>query len=108
LGILAAHRRLGLLPAVLSEIRTQADAAQGRARVKVESARPLTPAQRDALGAKVKSSLKVGSVDLDETVAPGLQAGFRAFFGGRVWDASLAGQLRRLKDSLTVKLGQPL
>lgn len=108
LGVLATNRRLGALPAILSEIRTQADAAEGRARVKVEAAHPLSAAQRDMLTATVKQALKVSSVDIEEVPAPALQAGFRAFFGGRVWDASLTGNLRRLKDAMFTRLDQPV
>lgn len=107
LGLLAAHNRLELLPATLQQLQTLADAANGTARVKVESAHPLDESQRKQITELVKKSLNSKTVVVEETVDATLIGGFRAFFGGQVWDVSLSGGLARLKNRFRQSLNQP-
>lgn len=100
LKLLAANSRLALLPAVLEEMQAMADAAGGIARVQVQAAGALSEVQAAALKAIIKADMKAKEVVLETTPNPALLGGFMAFFGGKVWDASLAGQFRRLKGSL--------
>lgn len=106
LQALAANNRLSLLPQVATEYQNLADAAAGIARVRVQSVEKLTDAQRKQLQDMVKAHLKAKAVELEETIDPSLLGGFRAFFGGRVWDASLTGNLSRLATRLKQSLNQ--
>jgi F-type H+-transporting ATPase subunit delta len=98
--VLAANRRLSLLPQVLEEVLQQIAIKQGILPVDVHSAAPLTDAQKIQLKMMLKQSTKARDVSLRETIKPNLMGGFRAFYNGLVWDTSVAGKLTRLKASL--------
>ncbi|MFZ2587796.1 MAG: ATP synthase F1 subunit delta [Alphaproteobacteria bacterium] len=98
--LLAGKGRLALLPDVLRDISVMADVAGGVARVTVEAASPLSAAQLDSLKAVVKADTQAKSVEIETTANPALIGGFMAFFGGKVWDASVRGQLDRMKTAL--------
>jgi ATP synthase F1 delta subunit len=106
LQTLAANNRLALLPEVATIYQTLTDSAAGIARVRVQSVQKLTDAQRTQLKALVKNHLKAKNVELEESTEPRLLGGFRAFFGGQVWDASLTGNLSRLATKLKQSLNQ--
>ncbi len=112
LQVLAANRRLALLPEVLAHLQSLLDAAQGTSRVRVETATALTDVQRTKL-ANLLSTLLTTLADnkqvakqvakqvvLEDTVQPCLLGGFRAFVNGHVWDASVQGGLTRLHSHL--------
>lgn len=100
LQVLAANRRLALLPDVLTHLQSLLDAAQGTSRVRVESATELTEAQRVKLATLLTTLAGTKQVVLQDTVQPRLLGGFRAFVNGQVWDASVQGGLARLQSSL--------
>lgn len=100
INLLARNNRLALLPDVLSALAQLQDESAGRTRVRVETAVPLTTAQESTLAQLVKKEVGSKEVVVEQTVTPQLLGGFRAFFGGKVWDASLSGTFRRLKDHL--------
>ena len=100
LKLMADNRRLGLLPDVLQHLQALTDAASGTARIRVETAQPLTPEQRTQLAEILAPLAKAKQIELAETVQPRLLAGVRAFVNGQVWDASLRGRLTRLQTSL--------
>ncbi|PZP40571.1 MAG: ATP synthase F1 subunit delta [Pseudomonas fluorescens] len=106
LGLLAKSNRLALVPEVLSHYLELNDTAAGITHVRVSSAAPLTDAQRTQISELIKKHTKSSGIRLDETVDASLQGGFRAFFGGKVWDASLAGQLARLSTRLRAAIAQ--
>lgn len=99
-GMLAEANRLALLPAVLDSVQALGEQASGIARVKVESSQKLTDAQRAQIVKAVQPYVKGAKIVVDEASNVGLQAGFRAFFAGMVWDASLKGRFQRLKEHL--------
>jgi F-type H+-transporting ATPase subunit delta len=112
LQVLAANRRLALLPEVLAHLQSLLDAAQGTSRVRVETATALTDVQRTKL-ANLLSTLLTTLADnkqvakqaakhvvLEDTVQPRLLGGFRTFVNGHVWDASVQGGLTRLHSHL--------
>lgn len=100
LGVLATNNRLGLLAWVLSDYQELNDTASGITHVQVASATPLTEAQRTRLSTAIKAHARSSGVRLEETVDTTLMGGFRAFFNGKVWDASLSGNLARLSTRL--------
>lgn len=97
---LAANGRLDQLVPVLHAFDEQVDAAAGRLRARVETAAPFTDAQRKQLQDAIRQWSGAQDVVLEETAEPNLLGGFRAFFGGKVWDASVQGGLSRLTQSL--------
>ncbi len=100
LGVLAANNRLDQLAQVLAAYRELADAASGITLVKLASAEPLTDAQRTRLTDLLKKHTATAGIRLEETLDPTLKGGFRAFWNGKVWDASLSGAVARLSASL--------
>lgn len=106
LQTLAANNRLALLPEVATTYQTLTDTAAGTARVRVQSVQKLSDAQRTELKTLVKAHMHAKTVELEETTEPSLLGGFRAFFGGQVWDASLTGNLNRLATRLKLSLNQ--
>lgn len=99
LALLAHRRRIGWLADILAAYRALADDAAGRARARVVSAAPLTAeaeaAIRERLGRRIGRT-----VVLEAAVDPALLGGFVAEVGARRLDASLAGQLRTLRQRL--------
>lgn len=104
LALVAQRRRLALLPEIIAAYRALVDEATSRARARVRSAIPLTDAQRAAI--RERLGRRLGKTVLLETeVDPSLLGGFVAEVGSRVWDASLAGQLRGLRERLIMNSG---
>ncbi len=100
LGVLASNNRIALIPAVLNHYLELNDAQNGITQVEVTSATPLTDAQRSKIRKLIQDYTKATDVRLSETLDASLKGGFRAFFHGKVWDASLSGRLARLGTRL--------
>ncbi|MCA3244788.1 MAG: ATP synthase F1 subunit delta [Alphaproteobacteria bacterium] len=98
--LLAQNGRLAELPAVLDALQAAMAKQAGLTTLVVQTAKPLTDAQKISLKVQVKAYTKAKDVQLQESVKPELIGGFRAFFAGLVWDASVQGGLARLKASL--------
>ncbi|RYG60538.1 MAG: ATP synthase F1 subunit delta [Alphaproteobacteria bacterium] len=106
LGVLAANNRLSVLAAVLRSYQSLHDASFGVTHVQLATATPLTEAQRTKLADLIRKQAKSSDVRIDETVDASLKGGFRAFFNGQVWDASLSGQLARISTRLRSAITQ--
>jgi F-type H+-transporting ATPase subunit delta len=100
LQLLAAKRRLEILPEVLAALQAEIAAQAGIAEATVHTAKALTDTQKITLKMQIKTHTKAKDVRLVEMLKPELLGGFRAFFGGLVWDASVLGGLNRLKATL--------
>jgi F-type H+-transporting ATPase subunit delta len=104
LALVAQRRRLGLVGEILAAYRALVDDAAGRVRARVRSAAPLGETERAALRARLGQRL--GKMVLLETeVDPILLGGFVAEVGSQVLDASVAGQLRALRERLITGAG---
>jgi F-type H+-transporting ATPase subunit delta len=101
LALIAAQGRADHLGAIAAAYREMLDAEQGRVRVRVRTAVPLTDADRTALGARLGRALGGKQVAIDEAVDPQLLGGFVAEVGSLIVDGSLNGQLARLRERLT-------
>ena len=99
-ALLAMRGRTDHLREVLAAYAALVDAALGRARARVRTAVPLTPADRAALAAGLGRALGDGAVVLDERVDQSLLGGFVAQVGSMVLDGSLDGQLARIRERL--------
>lgn len=97
--LLAHKRRLALLPEIARAFAELADAAQGRRHVRLRSARPLEPAERDRARQRLEAATgqKVElAIDLD----PGLLGGAILETGTLRLDGSLRGRLDDLRRRL--------
>ncbi len=100
LSVLATNNRIALIPAVLEHFLELNDAQSGITHVEVTTATPLTDAQRAKISKLIQEHTKATDVRLNETLDASLKGGFRAFFNGKVWDASLSGRLARISTRL--------
>lgn len=99
LAIMARKGRLGLLPLVARRFRAALNTRQGRVEVTVVAARDLDEAHRKALSDTLREV--TGAEPLLRTrVDPSLLGGVVVRVGDREYDASLVGQLKRLRRRL--------
>ena len=100
IGMLADRERLSLLPEIADAFAERLREAKKMAQADVVTAVALTPSSRAALAdALGRASGKV--VTMTERVDPAIIGGVVARIGTFVYDASVAGQLGRLRQKLT-------
>ncbi|MEK7657044.1 MAG: ATP synthase F1 subunit delta [Elusimicrobiota bacterium] len=99
LDLLIDKKRFGLLPHVTGDLGRILDERKGTVRASARSAHDLAPAEAEALRARL-AAFSGKSVVLDFKTDPELLAGAVVRMGDWVLDGSLAGQLRRLGESL--------
>ncbi len=98
-GVLAANRRLALLPAVIRDFAALNAARKGEVTATVTAAHTLTAAQHEALAAKLKAS--IGSeVALNVNIDPSILGGLVVRVGSRMIDSSLKTRLDMLGQAL--------
>jgi F-type H+-transporting ATPase subunit delta len=99
LRLVVEKNREGELAGVYRAFVELAERAQGLVHVEVVSAVPLTEAVRQALQAKIESSLQK-TVELTLTVDKEILGGLRLRIGDRIIDASVRRRLERLREVL--------
>ncbi len=99
LGLMISKKRAKHLTEVVDEFEKLQLASGGQALVRVVSAAALTSTQRDALVKKVAESFGVKAI-LREEIRPDLVGGMILYMGDQRMDATVLGQLERLKQSL--------
>ncbi len=99
LGVLAANRRLGQLPAIVRAFGQIAAAHRGEANADVTSAHPLSPDQVTALKAQLKKRLG-RDVSIDLKVDPALLGGMVVNIGSRQIDSSIRTRLNTLAAAM--------
>ena len=99
LGVLAANRRLGKLPAIIAAFRAIAAAQRGEVTATVTSAHPLSDDQVAAL--KTKLTAREGrTVMLTASVDPDLLGGLVVTIGSQRIDASIRTRLNSLAQAM--------
>ncbi len=99
-GLVATQGRAAHLAAVAEAFRELLDRDLGRVRVKVRTAVALTDDERAMLAARLQRTLGGNQVILEEVIDRGLLGGFIAESGSYLVDASLEGQLDRIRQRL--------
>jgi len=97
--LLLEKGRFGLLPDVVASYQELADAKEGRARVRLTTASPLTGQLESELRAKLEK-VTGKTVILESDVDPSLIAGMIARVGSTVYDSSIRSRLRDIKTNL--------
>lgn len=98
LQVLNRKGRLGLIAAVAEGYRAARDELQGRVRVYVKTAAPLTDALRDKI--RDVAARRTGKqADLVESVDQALIGGLVLQIGDQKLDASVATKLKKLSDA---------
>jgi F-type H+-transporting ATPase subunit delta len=99
LGLMAANRRLFVVPGLLSQIKALIADDRGEVTAEVISAKPLTKAQTESLAGTLKAS--VGKdVTLDVTVDEDLIGGLVVKVGSRMIDTSIRSKLAKLQNAM--------
>jgi F-type H+-transporting ATPase subunit delta len=99
LGVLAANRRLGKLPAIIAAFKAIAAAQRGEVTATVTSAHPLSDDQIAAL--KTKLTAREGrTVMLTAAVDPDLLGGLIVTIGSQRIDASIRTRLNSLAKAM--------
>ncbi|MCA9625376.1 MAG: ATP synthase F1 subunit delta [Myxococcales bacterium] len=98
-SMLAARKRLAILPDLVEQLAELADEALGVLRAEVSSAKPLDSAYRSRLQKKIEEATGK-KVVMSFTEDPDLIAGIVTKIGDRVVDGSLRGKLSELAESL--------
>ncbi len=98
--LLFGHNRLGLLGNILEALPVLWNERRGVATFEVSSVVTLADAQKNGLKAELER-LEGGPVFLRYSIDPGLVAGFSLQRGNVVYDASLRGQLAKIKERIS-------
>ncbi|MEH6789110.1 F0F1 ATP synthase subunit delta [Parasphingorhabdus sp.] len=99
LGVLAANRRLGQLPAVIRAFSTLASSHRGEIKAEVTSAHPLDDKQINALKAQLKK--RVGSdVSVSTAVDSSILGGLVVKIGSQMIDSSIKTRLNTLSQAM--------
>lgn len=99
IGVVARNGRLSALREVLETVQSLEAQAHHIVNVEVDTARPLTEAQRDRL----KTSLKEAGYTqtaIAEHINPSLLGGIVVRVGSVLFDTSIAGRLARLQHAM--------
>jgi F-type H+-transporting ATPase subunit delta len=99
-GLVATQGRALHLAAIRDAYRELLDRDLGRVRVRVRTAVALTADERAMLAARLQRTLGGNQVIVEEVIDRGLLGGFIAESGSYLIDASLEGQLERMRQRL--------
>ena len=99
IGLLIDKGRIGDLDEISAAYRDLADEAGGRTRVQAATAVPLPDDLRQKLQGLLNQKLRCECV-LETEVRPALLGGLVLTIGDRVYDGSVSGRLRRLRESM--------
>jgi F-type H+-transporting ATPase subunit delta len=100
LALVARHGRADQVEAIAEAYRGLVDESLERARARVRAAVPLTEVEHEQLRTRLARALGVKDVLLEEVPDPALLGGFVVEVGSYILDASLDGQLARLRQRL--------
>jgi F-type H+-transporting ATPase subunit delta len=99
LALLAARRRVAMIGDVALALRDIRDAEEGLVRAHLVTARPLSGPQAAAIRDRLAAALKE-PVALETAVRADLIAGAQLQIGSTVYDGSVSGALKTLRNSL--------
>lgn len=99
LGLMAAKRRLFVLPQLIAVLRNMIAAEKGEVTAEVASAKALTKTQADKL-AKTLSAQAGKDVKIIQTVDESLIGGLVVKMGSKMIDTSIAAKLRALQNTM--------
>lgn len=97
--VVAANRRLFVLPGMITAFRAALDAKRGLVTAEVTAAEELTAAQQKSLASTLKDVAGT-DVQINVTVDPGILGGLVVRMGSRMIDTSLKTKLSSLKLAL--------
>lgn len=99
LGLMAAKRRLFVLPRVIAAVQALARAARGEVTAEVTAAAPLSDAQAAALSAALRGTAGK-DISMTVTIDPSLIGGLVVKLGSRMIDTSVRAKLAKLQNMM--------
>ncbi len=103
IAVLIDHRRIEQLPEITREVESELDARLGFAEAEITSSRELSEAEKSALEVRV-SSMTGKKVRARYAIDHKILGGAIVRLGSTIYDGSVRGQLRRMKEQL---VGEP-
>jgi F-type H+-transporting ATPase subunit delta len=97
--VLAKHDRLSILPSVQNAVQILLDHQSGNVRVSVTTADPLEQTQLTQLQQSLTGMLG-GKPVLDNKIDPSIIGGLVLRVGDKVYDGSMASQLKRVRQEM--------
>lgn len=98
-GVVAANRRLPVLPAIITAFAALVAAKRGVVVAEVQTAHPLSDVQEQQLRARLIEA-GYGNVNIVKKVDPNLLGGLVVRIGARLFDSSLKSRLQRLQYAM--------
>lgn len=99
LNVLVRNNRINQLESVIFAFRHAMNQSTGTQIAKVRSAHELSSGERAELQRSLETRFG-GRIDLEVATDPSLIGGFVAEVGSEVYDASVVGQIQKLRQSL--------
>jgi F-type H+-transporting ATPase subunit delta len=99
LGVLAQNKRIDVLPAIAHAFSQQAKESRGELDVDMISAMPISKSEEDLVAQRLSKAYGK-KISLHISVDPSLLGGVVLKIGSQQLDASLAGKLNRLNNTL--------
>jgi F-type H+-transporting ATPase subunit delta len=100
LSLLVRKHRLNLIPQIADLFDRLADRSRGVVRVEVAAYAPLTEPQQSNLSARLSRLLGGKKIDLRIATDRRILGGLRVRIGDTVYDGSVAGRLKALRESM--------
>ncbi len=102
IAVLIDHRRIGQLAEIARQVETELDRRLGLAEADITSARALDSQERSALERQIET-LTGKRVRARYATDPQLLGGAMVKLGSTIYDGSVRGQLRRMKEQLAAE-----
>ena len=99
LRVLARKDRLDLLPMILQQSRLRHELLQGKKRVQVTSAEPMSDEQRERVRQQLSEKLPFDPI-LESSVDPSLVGGMVIRVGDTVYDSSVKTRMKQLRERM--------
>ncbi len=99
LAVLIDHRRIGQIEEIARQVRQELNQRMGIAEARISSARELSSEERQLLERQI-TAITGKQVQATYSRDPSLLGGAVVRVGSTIYDGSVRGQLRRIKESL--------
>src|SRR5262245_66687967 len=107
LKVVARHGRLDMLRLIHLAVHEEYTKVQGKVRVLVSTAEPLDGAAEQRIAQEIQNRIGLVPV-LEKQIHPHLIGGIVLRMGDRVYDGSIATQLKRLREKMTTRSTQEI
>jgi F-type H+-transporting ATPase subunit delta len=100
-AVVIDHRRVALLPQIARQVQLEINRRLGITEAEITVARELGPKERTELESHVAQATGQRGVKADYKIDPAVLGGAVVRMGSTIYDGSVRGQLRRIKESLS-------